>query len=252
MCDVHVEAKASFFCMTPGCMKFICALCVATTHKDHASYFSRFVDETAKTKITAELDKTSKKKAKNLETTEKLLGDQHSSVKGELEDIVFNSKYITLLRQKMKEYEKHNMDLTEQNKKLMAEKKKMWNDSMDESGKYQKEAKEKGEHLAELNRKLLEETKKHESIIQQMKEEREKDMRDLKEMHRIEQEDWSKARTELDDELKSLKEYRDHKGKREAELQDCKDQIDRLRRFKIIFKIIENLRRKGQILQTCI
>ncbi len=230
MCDAHVEAKASFYCMTPGCMKFVCAQCVATTHKDHASYFARFVDEAAKGRITTELEKATKKKAVNLETTEKMLGDEHATVKDELEDIVFNSNYIRLLRQKMKEYEKHNQELTESNRQFMAEKKKVWEDTMKESGKYQQESREKMEHVAELQKKLAEESKRLDMTVQVMKEEKEKDLRDLKEMHRIEQEEWNKTKVELEEENKSLKEYKEHKAKREAELQECKDQIERLRR----------------------
>eukprot|EP01022_Parablepharisma_sp_SALTPOND_P018553 TRINITY_DN3044_c0_g1_i1.p6 TRINITY_DN3044_c0_g1~~TRINITY_DN3044_c0_g1_i1.p6 ORF type:complete len:449 (+),score=95.49 TRINITY_DN3044_c0_g1_i1:101-1348(+) len=230
MCEVHVESKASFYCTTPGCEKFICAQCVATAHKDHSTYFTRFVSESAKGKIISELEKVSKKKAKNLETTEKLLSGPPTSIKGELEDIVFNSKYITLLRQKMKEYEKHNLDLTELNKQLMGEKKKMWEDSMKESGKYQQEVKEKMEHVAELQKKLTDETKRFEGQIQTLKEEREKDMLDLKEMHRIELEGLVKEKRELEEELKNLKEYKEHKVRKEIELKECKDQIERLKK----------------------
>jgi hypothetical protein len=133
-CGLHPESKAFYCCMTPECTSkggFICAQCVISgSHKDHKVFYCRDVDEEAKTKITAELEKASKKKAKTLETTELLMEDPHVALKGDLEDIVFNSKYITMVRQKLKDYEQHIQDLNKQNKELMNERKKYKDESM--------------------------------------------------------------------------------------------------------------------------
>ncbi len=230
MCEVHVESKASFYCTTPGCSKFICAQCVATTHKDHATYFSKFVDESAKAKIVSELDKVNKKKAKNLEKTEKMLSGPTTSIKADIEDIMFNSQYITLLRQKMKEYEKHNAELTRQNKELREESKKVKEESIRASGKYEQEMTAKIQHVAELQKKLDDETERFRNEIERLNEGREKDMKDLKEMHRIELEETLKEKRSLEDELKGLKEYKEDKAQKELELREYRNKIEGLKK----------------------
>jgi len=230
MCSTHVESKATFFCSSPSCNKFICAQCVCSTHKDHLTYFVRFVNESARANIAEELENASKKKAKNLETIEKHMGDPKGNVKAELEDIVFNSQYITLLRAKLKEYEKHHQELVEKNKKIAEDSKKNKEESMKESGNYQKELKSSNQQIAELKKQIADDTKKFEFELQKERSEREKDMSDLKSMHRIEMDTLAKEKRELEEELKSLKEYKEHKQKKEEELRQCKDNMDKMRK----------------------
>jgi len=226
VCEVHVESKAFFYCVKPECKKFICMQCVSTIHKDHAVYVTRFVNDSSKTKILAEFDEASRKKAKNVDTTEKLLSGSDTVIKSELEEIVFNSKYTTLLRQKVKEYEKRNAELIESNKQLteVADKKKI--ESMDTQKKFDKEMEGMKKELNDLQKKYAEDTKKLNEVIKALEDSNEKKIIELNEEHRSALEKLSSEKVKIERQLNELNDYKLHKAKIEQELAQCKKDID--------------------------
>lgn len=228
MCESHAEAKAFFYCMNPDCRKFICAQCVTTAHKDHNTFYCKAVDEAARGKIIAELEKAGNKKAKALETTEMIIGDTHASLRSELEDVVFNSKYITILRQKLKDYENHIQDLNEKNKNLQKDNKEMTRVSNVETKKLTEDLQSKIDELASCRKKIDEQTEEHKNMIQKMRDEGKKELIDLREVHRLEEETWRKNKDVVELENKELTKFRDSKLKIENEIKQLKDDKESL------------------------
>ena len=229
ICEVHVESKAFFFCIKPECKKFICIQCATSVHKDHPIYVTKFVNDTAKENLMEEFKKATSKVDKNLATTEKMLSGK-GPLKTELEEIVFHSKYTTLLRQKVKEYEKHNAELIEANKKLNELSDKNHLDSMDTQKKFYREIKLKNEELAELQKKYTEDTNRLNEEIQTRTEENDKKIMDLNDEHKNELEKLNKEKVDLESQLKILNDYKTDKAKKEAELRKCEETMDAMER----------------------
>eukprot|EP00826_Nyctotherus_ovalis_P036940 TRINITY_DN3324_c0_g1_i12.p1 TRINITY_DN3324_c0_g1~~TRINITY_DN3324_c0_g1_i12.p1 ORF type:complete len:452 (-),score=152.21 TRINITY_DN3324_c0_g1_i12:528-1838(-) len=230
VCEVHVESKAFFYCTKPECKKFVCMQCVSTAHKDHPVYVTRFVNDSSKAKIIADFDEASRKKAKNLDTTEKLLSGSGTAIKSELEEIVFNSKYTTLLRQKVKEYEKRNAELIELNKQLtqVADKKKI--ESMDAQKKFDREMEAIKKEFNDLQKKYSDDTKKLRNDIKTIENNNEKKIIELNDEHREVLEKLTNEKAEVERQLNELNEYKQHKAKMEQELAQCKRDIDMMER----------------------
>lgn len=233
MCDVHNDFKESFFCKEENCKKFICAKCLSSEHKDHKTFLVRFVDETAKQAILNELENATKKKAKHIDVATKMLSEPKAVIKGELEDIMFNSKYITQLRLKLKEYEKHNEELKKRNEEFMKEKSKITEDTRKETGEYQNKETDNAKTIARLQKELTEEKKKLEETISKMNADAEKKAEELKKTHEGEIKELKRKLGEVEEDYKTLNRFKQEKEKHERELQDCKDQNERLRRYHI-------------------